>query len=104
MAHALLLDPRVGLPARGSSGHMGGVMLGRISILGAVVLAVTGLVLAHDASDAWLTTKAKIKLLTSTDTRVGDAHIDTDNGTVTLHGKVESQAAKEKAGAEVGKL
>ena len=74
----------------------------RISILGAAVLAVAGLALAADTSDTWITTKAKVKLLTSA--RVGNASVDTENGIVTLHGKVESQAAKERAGAEVEKL
>ena len=72
----------------------------RISILGPAVLALAGLAWAAD--DTWITTKAKIKLLTSA--RVGSASVDTEDGTVTLHGKVGSQAAKERAGAEVEKL
>jgi osmotically-inducible protein OsmY len=79
-------------------------MLRRISFVGVAVLALAGLARAADAPDAWITTKAKIVLLTSAGTRVSDANVDTEDGTVTLHGKVETQAAKEKAAAEVEKL
>jgi hyperosmotically inducible periplasmic protein len=78
-------------------------MFRRISILGAAMLALAGLgIAAADAPDAWVSTKAKIVLLTSA--KVSGANVDTENGTVTLHGKVETEAAKEKAGSDVGKL
>jgi len=51
----------------------------------------------HAASDAWITTKAKIALLTTDGAGRTSVKVDTDHGKITLHGKVDSQAAKEKA-------
>src|ERR1041385_4313580 len=48
-------------------------------------------------SDAWLTTKAKIAILTSIGTKGTSVHVDTVNGKMTLHGKVASPADKENA-------
>ena len=63
-------------------------------------LALAGLVSANaaaDVNDAWLTTKAKISLLTTEGVSVIGVNVDTVNGAVTLHGKVKTQAEKEKA-------
>lgn len=57
--------------------------------------------LAADSKDAWLTTKAKIALLTADGVKVTAVNVDTVNGTVTLHGKVRTEAEKEKAVAAV---
>ncbi len=54
-----------------------------------------------DAKDAWITTKSKLKLLTADDVSATDVSVDTSNGVVTLHGKVGSQAEKERAEAAV---
>ncbi len=54
-----------------------------------------------DAKDAWITTKAKIKLLTADDVSATAVSVDTVDGRVTLHGKVGSQAEKARAEAAV---
>jgi osmotically-inducible protein OsmY len=54
-----------------------------------------------DEPDAWLTTKAKIALLTADDVSVTAVNVDTVNGKVTLHGKVKSASEKERAAAAV---
>lgn len=48
-------------------------------------------------SDAWITTKAKIALLTDEDVRDVAVHVDTIDGVVTLHGTVANDAEKAKA-------
>jgi osmotically-inducible protein OsmY len=53
---------------------------------------------AADTSDAWLTTKAKIALLTTDGVSATAVKVDTTDGNVTIHGKVKS--ADEKARAE----
>jgi hyperosmotically inducible protein len=53
------------------------------------------------AKDAWITTKAKVKLLTSDDVSITEVNVDTTDGRVTLHGKVGSQAEKARAEAAV---
>jgi osmotically-inducible protein OsmY len=55
-------------------------------------------------SDAWITTKAKIALMTAKDVHASGINVDTVDGVVTLHGKVDSPADKAKAEAEVKKL
>ena len=52
---------------------------------------------AADASDAWITTKAKIRILTAEDVSVNAVGVDTENGRVTLHGKVASETEKHSA-------
>lgn len=56
-----------------------------------------GAVAADAPSDAWLTTKAKIAILTTIGNRVVSVHIDTVNGKMTLHGKIASPADKASA-------
>lgn len=75
------------------------------SILAAMVLTILlPLSLAADSKDAWLTTKAKIALLTTEGVKVTSVNVDTVDGTVTLHGKVRTEAEKEKAVAAVRKV
>jgi hyperosmotically inducible periplasmic protein len=50
-----------------------------------------------DVNDVWLTTKAKIALLTTDGVSVTGVNVDTVDGAVTLHGKVKTDAEKEKA-------
>jgi osmotically-inducible protein OsmY len=45
---------------------------------------------ADGPSDAWLTTAAKIAILTSIGTRGSTVQVDTLNATMTLYGKVTS--------------
>lgn len=56
---------------------------------------------AADTNDVWLTTKAKIALLTTEGVSVRGVNVDTVDGAVTLHGKVKTEAEKEKAGTAV---
>src|SRR2546427_304954 len=75
----------------------------RSSIIGVAVLtAAIGLsapaAMAVEKPDAWLTTKAKIALLTTKDVSGNAINVDTMDGRVTLQGKVAS--AEEKAKAE----
>jgi len=63
---------------------------------------VAGASMAGSASDAaisdpWITTKAKIALLTTEHLDATDIDVDTINGRVTLHGKVPTAAEKAKA-------
>jgi len=50
-----------------------------------------------DMKDSWITTKAKIALLTNDGFSVRGANVDTVNGNVTIHGKVTTDADKAKA-------
>ena len=73
-------------------------------LLAAVLLAGLAGVASADSPDAWLTTKAKIALLTEDGVHARDVNVDTVDGTVTIHGKVRSEAEKAKAEAAVRKL
>jgi hyperosmotically inducible protein len=48
-------------------------------------------------SDAWITTKAKMALLTTDGVSGTAINVDTVNGSVTLHGTVDTAAEKDKA-------
>jgi hyperosmotically inducible protein len=56
------------------------------------------------ANDSWITTKAKLALLTTDGIHVSAPNVDTVEGKVTLHGKVESAAEKTKAAETVQKI
>jgi hyperosmotically inducible protein len=56
------------------------------------------------ASDIWITTAAKLRLLSNSDTPAFDINVDTDQGIVTLFGVVESDATKKQAELEVRKV
>jgi hyperosmotically inducible periplasmic protein len=66
----------------------------------AVALLVPAFAVA-DSPDSWITTKAKLALLTADDVSATSVNVDTVNGNVTLHGKVRSEAEKERAEASV---
>jgi hyperosmotically inducible protein len=55
-----------------------------------------------DSPDAWLTTKVKLALLTTKDVPAMAIDVDTVHDVVTLSGKVDTEAAKNRAG-EVAK-
>jgi osmotically-inducible protein OsmY len=55
-------------------------------------------------SDAWITAKAKIALITTDGVSAMDVNVDTVGGKVTLHGKVGTQDAKEKAATVTKKI
>jgi hyperosmotically inducible protein len=65
-----------------------GVVLGAL-LLGGVACAAT--------PDTWITTKAKLALLTTSDVSSNDVNVDTIEGHVTLHGTVSSQQEKMRA-------
>lgn len=52
---------------------------------------------AADTGDAWITTKAQIALLTTSDLGATGINVDTVDGKVTLHGSVATQAEKARA-------
>jgi len=71
----------------------------------ALGLAILGGLVAPRAlaatPDAWITTKAKIALVTQSQATASDVHVDTIDGHVTLYGKVASESQKQKAAAAV---
>ena len=68
-------------------------------------LVITGALAARaDTKDAWLTTKAKIALLTTDGVSASAVNVDTVDGKMTIHGKVGSEAEKAKAEATVRHL
>ena len=54
---------------------------------------------AADRPDSWITLKTRLALMTTDGVDTWDLNVDTVNGVVTLHGKVASEVAKEKAGS-----
>ncbi len=52
-------------------------------------------------SDTWITTKARISLLTTDGAGRTAVKVETQKGKITLHGKVETQAVKDKAAETV---
>jgi hyperosmotically inducible protein len=68
------------------------------SILGAALaLTLAGAANAAQRSDAWITTKVKMSLLTSEGVSASKVNVDTVDGRVTLHGSVPTQAEKARA-------
>lgn len=59
---------------------------------------------AADTPDAWITAKTRIALMTTDGIDTWDLNVDTTNGVVTLHGKVETAAAKAAAEREARRL
>src|SRR4029453_6469063 len=51
----------------------------------------------NHAPDAWITTKTKIGLITADNAGGVHVHVDTFNGIVFLHGKVESNVTGDRA-------
>jgi hyperosmotically inducible periplasmic protein len=62
-----------------------------------LALCLTTGALAADRPDSWITAKTKLALMTTEGIDTWDLNVDTVNGVVTLHGKVASEAAKQKA-------
>jgi len=56
------------------------------------------------ASDMWITTAAKMRLLASSETPGFDINVDTENGIVTLFGVVDSADSKKQAEMETRKV
>src|SRR5512147_3125549 len=73
------------------------------ALVGSIVVA--GAVAAKaDVNDSWITTKAKIALLTTDGFSVNGANVDTINGNVTMHGKVATAEDRTKAEQTVRKV
>jgi hyperosmotically inducible periplasmic protein len=70
--------------------------------LGLALAAFVAVPAWADTTDVWLTTRAKIALLTTDGISVTGVNVDTVDGAVTLHGKVKTQVEKEKATLAVG--
>jgi osmotically-inducible protein OsmY len=66
-----------------------------VSLCLAVALSAAGA--RVEANDAWITTKAKLALMTTDGIHVSTPNVDTVNGNVTLHGKVRTAVEKQKA-------
>jgi osmotically-inducible protein OsmY len=69
------------------------------AIAQALVLCLAVETARADVSDPWITIKTKISLLTTEGLRASEIDVDTIDGRVTLHGKVSSEAEREKAAA-----
>jgi hyperosmotically inducible protein len=67
-----------------------------VALVGTIIVAGTVTARA-DVTDSWITTKAKITLLTMDGFSVSGANVDTVNGNVTIHGKVATSADRTKA-------
>jgi len=63
------------------------------------ILAVTALAAGEGPPqpDGWITTKAKLTLMTKGELKSSQVHVDSNDGVVTLYGKVRSPAQKESA-------
>lgn len=77
----------------------------------ALTVALAGTIVAASAvaalagvNDSWITTKAKIALLTSDGFSVNGANVDTNDGNVTLHGKVATADDRARAEQTVRKV
>jgi hyperosmotically inducible protein len=75
-----------------------------LAALAAGALFASSTVRAAAPADAWITTKAKIALVTTKDVSATAVNVDTVDGRVTLHGTVGSEAEKSKAEAAVQKI
>jgi hyperosmotically inducible protein len=74
-----------------------------VALVGTLVVA--GAVAGRaDVKDSWITTKAKIALLTTDGFSVSGANVDTIDGKVTIHGKVGTAADRTKAEQTVRKV
>jgi hyperosmotically inducible protein len=67
-----------------------------VALVGTIVVA-SAVTARADVNDAWITTKAKIALLTMDGFSVNGANVDTVNGNVTIHGKVATTADRTRA-------
>lgn len=72
-----------------------------VALVGTMLLAG---VAQADVNDSWITTKAKISLLTSNGFSVNGANVDTKDGNVTIHGKVATAEDRTRAEATVRKV
>src|SRR5262249_30446306 len=92
------LRGRLGISVPTTKGDTMKTFWKRFAIAGVII---TGLALGSMASaatpDAWVTTKAKLALMTTDGVSSTDVNVDTIDGHVTLHGTVGSEQEKAKA-------
>ena len=74
-----------------------------VALVGAIVVA-SAVAARADIKDSWITTKAKIALLTTDGFSVNGANVDTLNGKVTIHGTVGTTADRTRAEQTVRKV
>jgi osmotically-inducible protein OsmY len=74
-----------------------------VALVGTLVVA-GALAARADVSDSWITTKAKIALLTMDGFSVNGANVDTTDGNVTMHGKVATTEDRTRAEDTVRKV
>jgi hyperosmotically inducible protein len=82
------------------AGVSGGSMKLRLTLSRSLLLGLALLApvfVTADSSDTWITTKAKLALLTADDVSATSVNVDTVDGNVTLHGKVKTEAEKTRA-------
>jgi hyperosmotically inducible protein len=77
---------------------------GAMAVLAGCMVSVQTIPASAGVSDAWITTKAKIALLTTKDISSTAISVDTVDGMVALHGKVGTPEEKAKAADEVKKI
>ena len=70
----------------------------------ALALTLAGSANAAQRTDAWITTKVKMSLLTSEGVSATNVHVDTVDGRVTLHGSIPTEAEKARAEQVAGKV
>ena len=70
---------------------------GIVGLALAAALALAAPQARPDTGDAWLTTKVKIALLTADGVSASAVNVDSQEGAVTIHGKVKTEAEKGKA-------
>jgi len=75
----------------------------RSGLLAFALVSIAGLAGA-DTKDVWITTKAKIAVLTADDVKASGINVDTVDGVVTIHGKVPNETSKQNAATAVRKL
>ena len=71
----------------------------RLALALVALLLIWGVASAQASDDTWITTKVRIALLTTDGAGRNAVKVDTEQGKVTLHGTVDSEAVKEKAEA-----
>jgi osmotically-inducible protein OsmY len=76
---------------------IGGDMKNRFIQAAAVAALALFVAAPASANDTWITTKAKIALLTADDVSATAVKVDTQKGNVVIHGKVKTEAEKAKA-------
>jgi hyperosmotically inducible protein len=74
-----------------------------VALVGTIVVA-SAVAARADIKDSWITTKAKIALLTADGFSVNGANVDTHDGNVTIHGKVGTTADRSRAEQTVRKV